>query len=730
MYKQIKTLKTLIENGLTETFASALTAVNFDLLSDKLLRNEFDQEDETIDKLELLKDFIDILQFIEEDSEFESVLDDETYDKLAEQYRNITGNAVIGSSLVSSSSKRLMRKHLYPELVGTLDKLHFIHEKDIPDKDSRKSLEKWLSSAISKCEAEGVNLFKDGLNLSVVYKYDGLSAVIECNGKMALNAVTRRDTEAGEGLDISHIFKYKEVPTFIEGLPSDIFNDCKYGVKVEIMVTDSQYEELCKMSDQIPKHRRSAATKIVNTDESGYNPEWFNCITTPALQISVDRELNLSEEESKQWLYCGIVGNHHMYINLYNKFDTTDKSISINNTQGIDMILDQVFDGLVNTFKTTSNGYGIPIDGIVLTINNPDAIRILGRKDSINKFQAAYKFPAGEAKTILKGIDFQVGPIAGNVTPVAIVEPVKIAGTTITHATLSNFVKLERMNLHLGDEVIIKYDIIPKIMKDDTCKCSDSPQIMGLTNCPLCQSVLNLNNDIPRCVNPNCESKLVGKINNYLAKIGVLGIGIETISTLFEKGFIHSIPDLYHLQEYEKDIVQLDGFGVTSYNNIIKAINSRLVLYPHEILGSLGIPDIGRRIMKKICKEMTMEEILSDNPDMIDKMIAIEGIGKKTALKICEGINSNREIINHLMRYLGIKPYEDEVDPDQVVYFTGVRDAEFANLLKDKYNFAIADSFDKKTTMLIYGKPSKKVDKAKEMGINILSYNEAREKYK
>lgn len=723
MYKQIKTLKSFIQNDLLDVLESSILSLDFFTMAEKLLTDTYDEEDADVDKIELLHDFLEITQFIEEDTEFDSIIDDETYDRLAEKYRNLTGKAITGTDLEVKSSNRPMKKHLYPELVGTLDKLHFPTDDQIPEKDSRHSLEEWITSIFNKCESLGIPV--EELTIANMFKYDGLSVVLECKKQMVMGAVTRRDTNEGVGLDVSHIFKYKEVKALAPQLPNDVYNH-NFGLKTEVYMTQEQYESFSKIVPKKLSHRRSAVSKIINTLEESYDSEWFNYITIAPLQISVSDFLSLTPEEYDKWLYAGVIDGRHMYINIEDR-DCCPTTINVSKNT-IDSFIHWECDQTFQIFINEANKLGIPIDGTVLTILNKDIIDALGRKDSINKFQVAYKFPAGEAKTKLVRVDFQVGPIAGNITPVAIVEPVVIGGATIDHATLSNYVKLKRLNLHEGDEVIIRYDIVPKLMKDDSCKLSNRPQILGPTECPICDEPLNLTTDIPRCVNPNCDSKLIGRVTNYLAKTGVLGVGISTVMDFVQRGFIQSIPDVYRLEDFRNEIVQMQGYGEKSYNNIMKAINTRRTFYPHEILGSIGIPDVGRTIMKKICSAIPMNELLSDDPNIVTKMVTINGIGEKTALKICQGIERNRELIGDLLRYVELKPYVANIS-DHVVLFTQIRDAAFARYLEEKCNCEIASSLTKNVDILIAGGHSAKVDKAKERGIDILTLDEAYERF-
>ena len=278
----------------------------------------------------------------------------------------------------------------------------------------------------------------------------------------------------------------------------------------------------------------------------------------------------------------------------------------------------------------------IPVDGAVITILDSSIIRELGRSQDTNKFQIAFKFPQGQKKTTLKDVEFPVGPVAGSVTPLAIVDPVIINGNTITNASLSNFDKLDRMDLNVGDEVIVVYDIIPKLIKDASCRKGTGKKITRLENCPVCGSDLKGG---CRCLNPNCDAKLSGKIRNYIKKMKIKRIGAKTVEKFVDLGLLTCIGDLYRLPIKTKIIMALPGFDVVTCSNMISSIFGRTKVYPHEFLGALGIPDISTEIMKKLCKNMDVIHMGAvELQNSLPRMMEINGIGEITGSKIISGI--------------------------------------------------------------------------------------------
>ena len=165
---------------------------------------------------------------------------------------------------------------------------------------------------------------------------------------------------------------------------------------------------------------------------------------------------------------------------------------------------------------------------------------------------------------------------------------------------------------------------------------------------------------------------------------------------------------------------------------MVKSINSRLVVYPHEFLGSIGIPGLGRRMMKKICSEIDLHELLNQNEKLIPRLVKIDGISDKTAIKLCEGIVDFQDVILDVMNYIELKPYEEEEEPSIKVLFSKVRDKGLEEILINKYNAEIQSNYTKDTDILIVpdkNTTSTKIEKAKDAGKTILTLEEAKELY-
>lgn len=661
-----------------------------------------------------------VLSYIDENTELATTVTDDLYDRLIGLQEKLGGNVSIGVYQEVASVEDGTAYHQYPEIRGSLQKVHFIRKEDIPINDSRKSLENYYEQVVRAFNSVGKDL-PSNTNVSCDLKYDGVSHVFECEYDRISTVLTRFKVELNLGKIVTHLYgnDYKlDIPDIFKTLP-------KYGVKTECYMTTDNFLKFQKDFGDDACNRRSAINSIANRSEENMDRSFLNYISVQPFQISSPTHINLPHE-LKTWAYVGLINNRHQYIRV-------DGPVTRNiNFRDKNQFLGTV-EGSIPVIQEYALSHSIPIDGIVITLMNRDIINVMGRQNDKNRFQVAYKMPAGIKKTTLKDINYSVGPVSGTITPVAIIEPVVINGSTITNVNLSNFDKLERLDLHIGDEVMIKYDIVPKLYKDKTCNKSRGQKLVRITKCPLCNSTLNQN----QCVNPNCVSKIPGKICNYIRKLGIKGVGKKTINDLVKAGFIRGIQDLYALELYRDEITNLPSYGTISFNNILHGISTRMSVYPHEIIGSIGIPNIANRTMMQICKQISLAELLADPENIKERLMEINGIGEKKSDKIAKGIIEHMDELLFLIHRLDIKQYPIECNRyNQTVTFTNIRDKDFANFL-DANGVEVSQYWTSRVWLVIIPDGvsvddihSDKVNKAKEQGRTIVSLSKAKEMFR
>lgn len=704
----LKTLRHFIDNESDDLLESSISSVDFISIGNELLQDNSDIQD--------IEDLLLITQYIETDTTLESIIPDEMYDSLYEKYKDITGKDITGTS-ISNTTNRPTKEHKYPEARGSLDKVHFVYDKEKPVNDSRKSLEYWFRNVLRQCEHLPLNY--DKIPVFGDIKHDGLCAVFECTGNRIDHILTRRDTESNIGVDITHIVNglyIEDVFTTIK-IPEEVINHRKeYAIKTEVMVSTEEFNKMQEELTDPPKNRRSAASMILNTIRDEYDRTWLNHLTIQPLQLSLTWNMDKIHDG---WVYIGKINDRDQFIKP---------------SLGIVGYLGDNYNKLMNDLETTiiprlkedANDRELPTDGVVFTIADLNIVETVGRKDNRNKFQVAYKFPAGIAKTKLLDVDFQVGCITGTITPVAKVEPVKIMGNTIVSPGLSNCEKMEKLNLRVGDEVLIRYDIVPILYKDATCKSGTGDVFKTPKVCPVCGHDLYVKDVTVRCMNTLCETRRVGKIYNYVNKIGIENVGKSTVEELVDREYLDTIADLYRLQNYKSEIIKLSGWGELKFAKMIHSINKQLLYYPHQILGSIGIPDIGRRVMEKVCKvippTVLIYKICNEEP-ILDEILSINGIGEKMARKIYDGIKENKEVLDDLLRYVSFKEYELDADNKPIVLFSKVkRDGEFESYLEAN-GYKVATGYSKAITILVVpnlSETSTKIEKAKKDGKEIV----------
>lgn len=697
-----------------------------------ILNGFFESEATTED----LTKIIDILNYLENETDIPTTVSDTVYDQILE----VLGDAKIMDIGTSESmgTDEGVKEHKYPELRGSLKKVHFATTDQIPKKDSRKSLEDFLRNTLQpffeEYPDEPISIIRD-------YKWDGTSNVFECSRNQIKYALTRYKVKLNLGKDISHIYQDMSAADIFKGnIPSQIYTLDAYGVKTEIVMSQENFNAYKEYAMDTKCNRRSAVSGILNRTTDNFDPRMLDFLEPIPLQISTEKlipgdpDVILSENKKYIWRKMGIINGRFQYIGTremeYGSSPsfvlTADILAGYHNPPYFAGLAKDLYDMYRDELVESAEKYGYPIDGMVFTLDNAELVKRLGRSDDRNNFQVAFKFPAGYARTTLLDVEFQVGPIAGSITPVANVLPVRINGSTISHIGLSNMEKLERLDLHKGDEIIVQYDIIPKIIVDDTCKKSGGEKIEPVTKCPVCGGDINKG----RCVNPNCDAKLAGSISNYVTKMNIPGFGMETIITLVNRGILHSIKDLYRLSQVRSEMLAIPGFQEKTVSNLVSAPLSQTNIYPHELLGSIGIPDISLATMEKLCRVMDLDVIVNTPEVLLSLYQGIDGIGEITAIKIVEGIKAKVDIIKTLIPYFTFKKYGETIGN---VVFTDIRDPDFATFLRDNPGIRTSSSVTKDTIAVITPDDPKSetgsMKDAKKKNVPILAITEAKDKW-
>ncbi|WP_395768830.1 NAD-dependent DNA ligase LigA [Aquirufa sp.] len=387
--------------------------------------------------------------------------------------------------------------------------------------------------------------------------------------------------------------------------------------------------------------------------------------------------------------------------------------------------------------------HGLPLntDGIVIKINDLGQQERLGFTAKSPRWAIAYKYPSEIAQTKIESISYQVGR-TGNVTPVANLNPVYLAGTVIKRASIHNANEMERLDLHENDTVFIEKggEIIPKITGVDNSKrVNQSNKFKFPTTCPACSSELIRTEGEANhyCINEStCPPQIKGKIEHFIQRkaLNIENLGTETIDLLVEKGIINNAADLYDLTEFSFN--GLEGFQAKSISNILNSIVKSKEIPFRQVLFGIGIRHVGATIAEKLI--LAFQSIENIRNASYDDLIAVPEIGERIALSIIDyfKLASNREFIEKLRSaqvQLSEEIQEIVLEGEALVGKSFVISGVFENFERDDLKAKIianggkvVSSISSKLDFLVAGNnmgPAK-LEKANQLNIKILSEEE------
>ncbi len=370
------------------------------------------------------------------------------------------------------------------------------------------------------------------------------------------------------------------------------------------------------------------------------------------------------------------------------------------------------------------------MDGMVIKVDEIEKQEQLGYTVKFPKWMCAYKFPAVEKVTRLLDVTLQVGR-TGVVTPVAEIEPVNIEGAVVSRATLHNFDEIERMDIRIGDHIIIirSGDVIPKITKVLTDRrTGDEKPIERPTHCPVCGSELLDEGALIKCQNLECPARVVGSIIHFAKKgcMDIDGLGSKIVEQLVNTGKIHDILDLYSLT-YD-DLVDLEGFKEKKINNLLHAIAATKGAPLHRLINALGIEHIGEVASKTLAEHFGLGIVDAT----FDELVAIDGIGEEMANSVLEFMRVNRDKVLKLFEV--IQPTVEEKTEakenpfkGKTVVLTGTMSRPRGEIkaMLERLGAKVSGSVSKKTDFVIYGEEAgSKLTKAQSLGVPTLTEEE------
>jgi DNA ligase (NAD+) len=385
--------------------------------------------------------------------------------------------------------------------------------------------------------------------------------------------------------------------------------------------------------------------------------------------------------------------------------------------------------------KETRGRLPFQIDGVVVSVNNNRIFKKLGVVGKAPRGAIAFKFPAKEATTLVKDIIVQVGR-TGALTPVAILKPVRIDGTLVTRATLHNEDEIKRLDVRIGDTVIVQRagDVIPDIVKAiKKLRTGQEKKFRMPRKCPVCGGavVRPKGEVVHRCQNKRCGSIHRQRIIHFVSKKGfdINGLGPKIVNQLMDEGLISDPVDLFSLTR--GDLVPLERFAEKSADNLIESIEQSKKISLAKFIFALGIRHVGEETAITLAQYFgSLEKISKANLEELSK---VEDIGEVVAKSIFEWFNSkkNQELLNKLIKS-GIEISKVKTFKKKLAGLTFVLTGELDKFTREQAKTRIRmlggdvpNSVSKRTDFVVIGKePGSKYDRAKKIGVKIINEKE------
>lgn len=549
------------------------------------------------------------------------------------------------------------------------------------------------------------------------WKLDGLTVVLTYEGGELKNAVTRGNGEIGEVIT-------NNAKTFVN-VPKQIPYLGRLVLRGEAVI---RYSDFNKMNEEIPE----AEGKYKNPRNlcSGSVRQLNNEITAKrhvhfyAFALVADV---LNEQQMKETGYDNTMTGRFSWL-AKQGFDVVEHFVVTKDT-----LEDQVMD-----FAARIPDNDIPSDGLVLSYNDIVYGKSLGTTAKFPRDSIAFKWADEQAQTRLLEVEWSPSR-TGLINPVAVFEPVELEGTTVTRASLHNVSILRALGLGIGDEITVyKANMIIPQVADNLTRSNDL-EIPAV--CPACGEPTTLQdvNGVQSlyCMNPLCSAKQIKGFSHFVSRnaMNIDGLSDATLEKFISMGFLKDLSDIFHLNRHEEAIVEMDGFGQKSYDNLMKSIENARKVAMAKFIYSLGISGIGLANAKVIVFyfEKDFERIIHATEE---ELVAIDGIGEVLAKAFCDFFaNPQRmQIVNELLAEITFE--KEENDSEQTLegktfVITGSVE-RFANRneLKDyieKLGGKVTGSVSKNTDYLINNdvtSNSSKNKKARELSIPILSEEE------
>lgn len=540
-------------------------------------------------------------------------------------------------------------------------------------------------------------------------KIDGLSVSLEYENGVLVRGSTRGDGFVGEDItaNLKTIraipLKLKEIIPLLE-------------VRGEVYMPKQSFAKLCEIQEKngepLPKNPRNAAAGSLRQKDSKITAERSLDIFCFNIQRVEGKEFS-SHSESLEFL--------------------TEQGFKVIPDYRVCRTIDEIL-ARIDEIGQMRTSLPFDIDGAVVKVNNLRLREEIGATVKVPKWAVAFKYPPEEKETTLNEIEINVGR-TGALTPVAVFDPVQLAGTTVSRAVLHNQDYISEKDIRVGDRIVVRKagDIIPEVVRSVSHAENSEPFFIP-NKCPVCgaEAVRDEDESVIRCQNIDCPAQLLRSIEHFASRgaMNIEGLGEAVVKQLVDEGLVKTVADLYTLNL--QDLTALERFGKKSAENLLNSIENSKKNNLSRLIFALGIKGIGSSSAKLLCEKFgDMDNIMAASEEEI---VEIEKFGEILAKSVYKSMREPHriELISRL-KQLGLNmTYESAKTSDKFAGLTFVLTGTLPTLKREQAKEIIeklggkcSGSVSKKTSYVLAGEEAgSKLDKANELGITVINEEE------
>jgi len=549
------------------------------------------------------------------------------------------------------------------------------------------------------------------------HKFDGLSISLQYADGVLVRGVTRGDGTTGEDVT-PNVKTIRSIPLRVDAATlKKVKLPATFEVRGEVMMTRKSFEALNRQQEEIggkvfvnPRNSAAGAVRVLDPSITAQRKLDFF-----AYYLYVEGKVPFAKHSDS------LTALKQMKFRSSDDWKLCD---------GIDAVI-----AYCESWDAKREKLPYDIDGVVIKLNSTALQNELGFTSKAPRWAIAYKYPARQEQTVVNDIIVQVGR-TGTLTPVAVLQPVQVGGVTVSRSTLHNMDEIARLGVQIGDTVLVERagEVIPHVLKV-VKEGKDRRPFQIPKKCPVCGSAIHkVEGEVAyRCVNSACPAKLKESIQHFASRhaMNIDGLGEKIVDQLVEKGMVKDVADLYSLR-MEK-VAELDRMAEKSAQNLIDEIQGSKKQPLDRLIYALGIQFVGERTGQLLADHFSsLDELASAQAEELEN---VPEVGPKVAASIAEFFSepANRNLIKKLNK-AGVRPTAEKREVKSQKFagksfvFTGGlanRSREEAGELVQQHGGKVSSSVSKKTDYVVVGTdPGSKYDKAKELGVPILSESE------